>query len=148
MLGFPRQGTDTLRCGFALVALLLALAGCVTADERQPQPNIYVMRHLHTPEGARDPDLTPEGRRHALMLVDWFRRDLPDAIYARDTAGLVAALLKEEGTILVIGHSNTVPDIVAALGGKRPEPLVHEDFADIWRVAGPDRVTTQAKLSD
>ena len=66
----------------------------------------------------------------------------------RDTAGLVAAVLAEPGTVLVVGHSNTVPDIVAALGGTRPGPLVHEDFGDVWSVAGPGRVTTHFRLGE
>ena len=55
-------------------------------------------------------------------------------------------MLKERGTVLIVGHSNTVPDIVAGLGGTRPDPLVHEDFGDIWHIAGPERVTTRDKL--
>jgi phosphohistidine phosphatase SixA len=155
-----------------LVMLLLAVTGCVVADEPRAQPHIYVMRHLHTPAGASDPDLTQEGRRYAALLDDWFRRDPPNVIYSStarraqqtverlarrlkltprlydpgDTPGLVAALLKERGTILVVGHSNTVPDIVAALGGQRPAPLVHEDFADIWHISGSNRATTRTRL--
>ena len=54
-----------------------------------------------------------------------------------DTPGLIARVRAGPLPALIVGHSNTVPDIVAALGGERPAPLVHEDFGDIWRVA-PD----------
>jgi hypothetical protein len=48
--------------------------------------------------------------------------------------------------VLVVGHSNTVPDIVAGLGGPRPAPLVHEDFGDIWHISGPRRTTVRTKF--
>ena len=156
-----------------MLGLLVALTACVTPVASRPQPNFYVMRHLHTPAGATDPDLTTEGQRYAAAVSAWFRRDPPDVIYVsstkraqqtaavlaqrlrltpkiydpRDTPALLAAVIKEPGTVLIVGHSNTVPDIVAGLGGTRPGPLVHEDFGDIWHIAGPDRTTSRDKLS-
>lgn len=155
-----------------VAGLLLVLAACVTPRPTPPQPNYYVMRHLHTPAGVNDPDLTAEGQRYANAVADWFRRDPPAVIYAsspkraqqtaaplaaqlkltpkiydpKDTAALVAAVKAEQGTVLIVGHSNTVPDIVEQLGGTRPAPLVHEDFGDIWHIAGPGHVTTRDKL--
>jgi hypothetical protein len=37
----------------------------------------------------------------------------------------------------VVGHSNTVPDIVEQLGGARPEPIAHDRHGDIWRITRP-----------
>lgn len=151
---YDRAALDALLEGAARSANPQAAAA------QQAQPAIYVMRHLHTPEGATDPDLTDEGQRHARLLADRFKPGDIDVIYVnstkrtqqtaaplaaklgitpkfydpRDTAALVAALKAEKGTVLVVGHSNTVPDIVAGLGGTRPAPLSHPDFADIWKV--------------
>jgi len=149
------------------------LLGCATAAPPPAvRPNIYVMRHLHTPGGATDPDLTADGQRYARLLVDRLAQDAPAVIYVSatkraqqtaaplaarlaitpkvydpaDTPGLVAAVLAETGTVLVVGHSNTVPDIVERLGGARPAPLAHEDFGDVWHLSGPDRVTRRIKL--
>lgn len=157
------------------IALAIALGGCAGIGAAPVGSDIYVMRHLHTLPGASNPDLTSVGRQHATLLDRWFvRRPSPDAIYVsntvraqqtaavlaarlklvpkiydpRDTPGLVATVMAEPGTVLVVGHSNTVPDIVAGLGGTRPGPLVHEDFGDIWRVAGPARVTSHYKLGE
>ena len=47
--------------------------------------------------------------------------------------------------MLIVGHSNTVPDIVAALGGTRPAPLTHPDFGDVWRI-GADGSTTRTRI--
>jgi broad specificity phosphatase PhoE len=148
-----------MRLSGLLVFVLLALAACATAREPQP-PATYVMRHLNTPAGERDPDLTADGQRNAMLLANWFGTERPDAIYVSDfrrtrqtvaplaarlgltpllydpadTPGLIARVRATPGRVLIVGHSNTVPDIVAALGGTRPAPLVHEDFGDIWRV--------------
>ncbi|GAA3997055.1 phosphoglycerate mutase family protein [Sphingomonas humi] len=156
----------------ALIALLLlALAGCATLGGR-PVPNIYVVRHLHTPAGVANAQLTPEGRAAAERLAAWLERDPPQTILVsdtdrardtaaptarryraavltydpRDTPALIAQVLASKGTVLVVGHSNTVPDIVDGLGGPRPAPLVHEDFGDIWHISGPKRVTVRSKL--
>jgi broad specificity phosphatase PhoE len=154
------------------VALLVAFASAVSPAATPVQPNIYVMRHLHTPAGVSDPDLTPEGMKYALAVSHSFERDPPDVIYVsstkraqqtaaplaqrlkltpriydpRDTPGLIAAVSAETGTVLIIGHSNTVPDIIEKLGGKRPADLTHEDFGDIWHISGPDKTTTQARI--
>jgi broad specificity phosphatase PhoE len=154
------------------LGLLAALASWAAAAEAPAQPNIYVMRHLHTPAGVSDPDLTAEGVKYAAAVDEWFRQDPPTVIYAsttkraqqtaqplatrlkltfklydpRDTPGLLAMVGQETGTVLIVGHSNTVPDIVEGLGGTRPGPLVHEDFGDIWHIAGPERTTTHVRL--
>ena len=64
-----------------------------------------------------------------------------------DTPALVSAVSRETRTVLVVGHSNTVPDIIERLGGQRPAPLVHEDFGDIWRIFGPTRRTERSKIA-
>jgi phosphohistidine phosphatase SixA len=154
-----------------LALLLLALAGCATLGSR-PSPNIYVMRHLHTPAGVPNAQLTAEGRAAAERLAAWLKRDPPRTILVsdtdrarataaptaarfgaailvydpKDTPALVAQILAANGTVLVVGHSNTVPDIVAGLGGARPAPLVHEDFGDIWHIRGPKRATVRTRL--
>lgn len=156
-----------------LAALIAALTpACATAQLASGQTAVYVVRHLNTPAGERDPDLLPEGRRAAEALAAWFPRgELPRAIYISDfkrtrqtaaplaarlhltpivydpadTPALIARVRAEAGVVLIVGHSNTVPDIIEQLGGARPAPLVHEDFGDIWRV-GRDGATTRSRI--
>ena len=144
-----------------LAALVATLAACATPAP-PPEPVYFVMRHLHTPAGEHDPDLTAEGQRQARLLADWFGVDALEAIYVStykrsqqtaaplaarlgltpvyydpaDTPGLLARVRQGPFPVLIVGHSNTVPDIIEQLGGERPGPLAHEDFGDIWRVAG------------
>lgn len=162
---------------FRLISFLalLALGGCLHVPPQDPPgPSYYVMRHLHTPAGATDPDLTEEGQRQSRMMVDFFELDPPAVIYVTDTkrarqtaaplaahlgltpkiyegqnyAALVAAVSAEQGTVLIVGHSNTVPDIVEQLGGTRPGPMVHEQFGEIWHISGYRRETMKFRLDE
>jgi broad specificity phosphatase PhoE len=157
-----------------IFAVLVALGGCAGMQRASSTPDIYVMRHLQTPAGVSDPNLTGEGQRVASLLANWFKRGKPAVIYVsntkraqqtaaplarklkikptiynpKNTAALIAAVSRETRTVLVVGHSNTVPDIIDGFGGQRPAPLVHEDFGDIWRIDGRSRVTESFKITD
>jgi len=155
---------------FLAAAAGLLLFGCATAPP-PVRPAFYVVRHLHTPEGERDPDLTAEGRRMAALLAERLGREPPAAIYVStyrrtlqtaaplarrlgvtpvvydpaDTPALVARVRAGPRPALIVGHSNTVPDIVEQLGGARPGALVHEDFGDLWIIA-PDGATRRVRI--
>jgi phosphohistidine phosphatase SixA len=152
--------------------LLLALSACAYIAPRQPASTFYVMRHLHTPAGATDPDLTEEGRRNAELLAGFFTANPPASIFVSntkraqqtaaplavrlgitpivydpaDTAGLIGEVMKEPAPVLIVGHSNTVPDIVQALGGTRPDALTHADFGDVWTISGARRTVRRTRL--
>lgn len=61
----------------------------------------------------------------------------------RDVAGLVAGIRREYagGVVVVVGHSNTVPEIVAALsrGRYKPQPngMADDDFGTMYVVTLP-----------
>lgn len=155
-----------------LMSILLAVTGCMTpAAPAAPEPVYHVVRHLHTPEGQRDPDLLPEGQAAAQRLAAMLASEPPAIIYVShykrtgqtaapiaarlgltpvvydpaDTPALVARVRQGPWPVLIVGHSNTVPDIVAALGGTRPAPLSHPDFGDVWRIAA-DGTTTRTRI--
>ena len=158
-----------------LLALLPALAACAgpasTATPTASEPTYFVMRHLHTPQGERDPDLLAEGQAAAQRPVQMLERERPAIIYVStfkrtqqtaaavaarygltpivydpaDTAGLIARVRAGPFPVLIVGHSNTVPDIVEQLGGPRPAPLSHPDFGDLWRI-GADGTTVKQRV--
>jgi phosphohistidine phosphatase SixA len=144
------------RAALVMIALLV-VAGCArTAGQR----TIYIVRHFDTPEGVKDARLTPTGEARARSLARWFDGRPLAAIHvtpfarARATAApvaatkgltpidydwtdasrLVEAVNGAAGDVLIVGHSNTVPEIIERFGGPRPAPMVHADFGDLWIV--------------
>ena len=115
-------------------AAAVALADLMETDPFQGANRpvaIYVSDYKRTRQTA-----APLAARLALNLT----------VYdPRDTAGLLTRVRAESGPVLIVGHSNTVPDIIAALGGTRPAPLVHEDFGDLW-IVQPGGATTKLRL--
>jgi phosphohistidine phosphatase SixA len=160
-----RRGFLGAVAGAALLLTGCATTANGGAETAAAAPAYYVMRHLEKGEGA-DPALSAAGAAAAQRLAAWFEsRGRPGAIYVSptrraretaaplaarlgltpkeynpaDTAGLVARVRAEPGSVLMVGHSNTVPDIVAALGGTRPEPLSDSDYGTVWMVGKDGR---------
>ncbi len=151
--------------------MLLALAACQTTPEPPRGPSFYVMRHLQKGEG-QDPSLSLEGQAKARRLIGFFAAERPRVAYVSttrrafetaapaakklrmkvrrydpaDTDSLVARVLAERGPVLVVGHSNTVPEIVARLGGTRPAPLAETDYGDVWHLFGTPRRTGKLRV--
>jgi broad specificity phosphatase PhoE len=145
--------------------LLLALAVASVAVACQPATaanKIYIMRHLQKAEG-NDPPLSAEGAANAQKLVAILGKHKIKAIFAtptkravetgeplakalklkvtsydpRDPAALKTAVDAIKGAALIVGHSNTVPDIVAQFGGEQVGPLADTDYGTIF-VVTPD----------
>lgn len=131
-----------MRCALALV-LVAGLAPCATAA------TIILVRHAERAGGmAADVPLSPQGearaRKLAEMLKDAGIRAIfttevkrtqqtaeptaqefhlqPVVIPQKDMDALVSRLraLPDDGAVLVVGHSPTVPAVVEALGGSVP----------------------------
>jgi phosphohistidine phosphatase SixA len=112
------------------------------------------------PMMATDPDLSDAGRMRAAALatmlkdagvaaifVTEFKRTqqtaaplakalgiTPVVVPAKDTAGLVAKLKKTAANALVVGHSNTVPDVVTALGKGNPVAVPDTEYDNLFIV--------------
>jgi broad specificity phosphatase PhoE len=163
----------TLSRALAALLLLFGLAACETTPPAAAKgPSFYVMRHLQKAEG-QDPPLSEEGRANARKLIGFFAAERPRVVYVSttrrayetaapaarklrvkvrrydpaDTAGLIERVLAERGPVLVVGHSNTVPEIVARLGGERPAALAETDYGEVWHLWGTPRRTERLRLS-
>lgn len=53
---------------------------------------------------------------------------------AKDPAPLVAQLRRAQGTVLVVGHSNTVPDLIRKLGVTEAVTIGDNDYDDLFVV--------------
>jgi len=64
---------------------------------------------------------------------------VPMVVPAQDIARTAARLLSEHrgGTVLLIGHSNTLPQLVRELSGKQIEPIPENDYSEIYVLSVP-----------
>ena len=126
-----------------------------------PHPGeIYLVRHAEkAADGSDDPPLSEAGKRHAQALAAWFDGKPLAAVYAThlrrtqqtalpvatardldlrvlpagDSARLVQRLRARDcgQPALVVGHSNTVPEIAAALGAA-PFSIPETEFGWVY----------------
>ena len=130
-----------------------APAEAPVAVAENPDVVVYLVRHAERADDgtSQDPELSEEGRERAdllaRMLVDAGITHIHSTDYARtqqtgaplaaalgmevmsydprDLPGTAARLRATPGRHLVLGHSNTTPELVAALGGE-PGPPIEE----------------------
>ena len=141
-----------------------ALAAMVLASSLWAVPaaaagTIYVIRHLEKAEGD-DPPLTAQGAAGASALATMLDDSGIGAIFSTPTRrtvqtatplavqlglpvtrydpanvpALIDAARAIPANILVVGHSNTVPDLVAAFGGKKPPAMTEQDYGTVFVV--------------
>lgn len=149
---------DRPRLDAMLAAASEAAKGGSPAAARN-RHSVYVMRHLATGAGS-DPGLSGMGAADARRLVDILANAGIETIFVTDTRraaetaeplaralgvtpwlydparpdALRSAVENASGSVLIVGHSNTVPDLVARFGGERPGPIAHDAFGTIWRI--------------
>lgn len=58
----------------------------------------------------------------------------PTIVAAKDTERLVEHVRQSTGAVLVVGHSNTVPDIIEALGVTAPVVIGDDDYDNLFIV--------------
>ena len=116
----------------------------------QPAATIFLVRHAEKKADKNDPALTTQGRQRAELLADTLKDAGITRIYSsdykrtRDTATPLAKSLEltvelynpskledmanrlksEGGRTLVVGHSNTTPQLTEHLGGEGGDPIV------------------------
>ncbi len=146
-----------------VVVWCLAWAGSAAAQQA-----LFIVRHAEKVDQSKDPHLSDAGQARARALAALLAQSGAAAIYATeyqrttetvkpladrlglpiqhvpaaDTARLVEQLKARhaQDTVVVVGHSNTVPAIVKAYGASVPE-IADDDFGSVFvvvpRVSGP-----------
>jgi broad specificity phosphatase PhoE len=56
----------------------------------------------------------------------------PTIVPSKDTAALVARVKTATGNVLVVGHSNTIPEIAKGLGVSTPIPIADADYDNLF----------------
>ncbi len=128
------------------------------SQSQSPGTRYVIVRHAEkASDDPRDPSLSPAGRQRALRLAERLREEPLRAVYvthyrrtaqtaepsaqahalvarsydARQPAAAFAAQLRRAhsaGSVLVVGHSNTAPDIAAALCACSVAPMPETEF--------------------
>lgn len=141
-------------------AVSCMLAMQVTAN------TIYLVRHAEKQDGSKDPALSECGQARAAALARYFD-DIPlQAVFAtpyqrtQQTAAAVAAgkqlpvnsydpakpeqfrkqLLAYNAPVLVVGHSNTVPQLVTQLSGIEVAPLSELEYSMLYQLNLGDEI--------
>jgi broad specificity phosphatase PhoE len=124
-------------------------------------PIVFIVRHAEkATTGGKDPDLSIEGQKRADALahilkdsqiasvfVTEFKRTQETAVPtaraahvsptvhpANDIGALAEKLRALTGNALVVGHGNTIPDLLKALGITTPVSIPEDDYTEIFAV--------------
>lgn len=131
------KATDDARDPSLSDAGLARAAKLATLLADAPLTAAYATEYRRTQQTAR-----PAADGHGIVVTTYDART-PEAAFAsrlRTAHG--------RGTVLVVGHSNTVPGIVAALLGAPVEPMQDDQFGRLYRVSiGVDGKATLAQES-
>lgn len=149
------------RGGAAPLVLAVLLAAAAAAAE--PPTTLVIVRHAEKAlEPAGDPVLSPAGEERARRLADMLAGSGLAAVYASETTRaretarptaerlgleitpyppldlerLVLTILQNQRgrTVLVVGHSNTVPELVRLLGAEDPGPMPETEYDSLFVV--------------
>ena len=128
-------------------------------------PVVFIVRHAEkTSTGGKDPDLSVEGQKRADALahilkdsqitsvfVTEFKRTqetaaptaraaqvTPTVVPANNVGALVEKLRALNGNALVVGHGNTIPVLLKALGIATPVSIPEDDYTEIFAVSVGD----------
>ena len=124
-------------------------------------PVVFIVRHAEkASSGGKDPDLSVEGQKRAdalahilkdSQIASVFVTELkrtqetaaptasaahvtPTVIQANDVGALVQKLRALNGNALVVGHGNTIPELLKGLGITTPVNIPEDDYTEIFAV--------------
>lgn len=138
------------------IALLLLSSFFISAAVAQS--TIFFVRHAEKSDGGNDPDLSDGGRARAEALATTLKDSGIAAIFvtelkrtqqtaaplakmlhvepaivpAKDSAALVTKLRALTGNALVVGHGNTIPDLLRSLGVATPTSIEESDYDNLF----------------
>lgn len=120
---------------------------------------LYLLRHAHKADVGKDPVLSRCGQAQAAALATLLAKVPLKTLYhtqfqrtrqtaealvvanrslvsypAADIKTLATKLLQQQETALVVGHSNTVPELAALLSNQQLESITEQDYGLIYQL--------------
>jgi phosphohistidine phosphatase SixA len=143
-----------------VVALTSMLLGCTAPEAPRDagESVFFLVRHAEKVDESQDPPLTEEGERRAAALAETLRDAGVERIYSSDyqrcretaapladrlglepilfdpddLAALAEKLLASPGRSLVVGHSDTTPELAGLLGGEGGTPIADDEYNRLY----------------
>ena len=160
---------------FLILLLTFILQGCQSPVEQPPEAPesvFFLVRHAEKAGQSDDSPLTEEGQRRAKSLASLLRDAGIGTIYSsdfvrtRDTAVPIATdlgldidlydlhelgelaekLLLSPGRVLVVGHSNTTPELAGLLGGESGRAIEDSEYDRLYMLTYRPGVGTTTVL--
>ena len=149
-----------------MITRLLLLAMLFAAGAASAEPFVVFVRHAEKAAGGgNDPDLSEPGMARAEALAQMLRDSkisavftsefkrtkqtaaptakllgiTPTVVAGKDATELVAKLKSLNGNALVVGHGNTIPELVNALGIQESTDIKENDYTQIFVVTLGDK---------
>ena len=150
-------------CRRSAALVLVALLVGVPASQAFAEAAVYIIRHGEKELTGADPALTEAGRERAAGWAEMLRAvDLKiiltsDAKRTRETGGIIARSLgiphkalpvqdvagltdlidfdHEDDNVLIVGHTETIPQILSNLGSIENVEINQSDFANLFILA-------------
>ena len=141
---------------FVLCCFLVGLA----LSSSFSQSIVFIVRHAEKADGSKDAELSEAGHARAEALANMLRDSKISVIYTTEFkrtqqtaaplakalgltvttwpsanhAALVAKLRASTANSLVVGHGNTIPDVIKALGITKPVNIPEGDYDNLFVV--------------
>ncbi len=154
--------------------LFLTIAVFFCAHPLVAQSTIFLVRHAEKAQSGdtKDPDLSAIGLARAKTLaavvkdvgitaifVTEFKRTQQTAeplaqltkipatiVPAKENSALLAKLKEAKGSVLVVGHSNTIPEIIRAVGIEKAVTINETDYDDLFVIRTDEKPPTLLHL--
>ena len=141
---------------FVLCCFLVGLA----LSSSFSQSTVFIARHAEKADDSKDAELSEAGRARAEALANMLRDSKISVIYTTEFkrtqqtaaplakalgltvttlpsanhAALLAKLRTSTANSLVVGHGNTIPDVIKALGISEPVNIPEGDYDNLFVV--------------
>ena len=143
------------------LSVTMAMAVLMLPDTAAPvfaQEAVILVRHAEKVDESQDPPLSAAGKARATALARHLRTAGITAIYVTqyqrtaltaaplaaaasvkpvvlpsdERQALVERIRKEKGVVLVVGHSDSVPEILRLMGHPEPVTIAHAEYDNLF----------------